>query len=101
LELPNDWKTWAEKERPELDAQKVFNGFKNYWLSVSGAKGLKNSWIATWKYWVTNQEVKPYNKAYEDPTNDYRYYVQPEVHDNCEDPFGTKNTNVYEINTNV
>jgi hypothetical protein len=86
LELSNDWKTWAEKERPELDAQKVFNGFKNYWLSVSGAKGLKNSWIATWKYWVTNQEVKPYNKAYEDPTNDYRYYVQPEVYDK-EDPF--------------
>lgn len=61
--LPNDWIApqeyidFCQKERPDLDANFIADGFKDYWIGVVGAKGLKGDWLATWRNWVRRQEV--------------------------------------------
>jgi uncharacterized protein YdaU (DUF1376 family) len=60
--LPVDWKTWAEAERPDLNAEKVAESFKDFWISKPGAGGVKLNWEATWRNWVRSQKqsfVKP------------------------------------------
>ena len=63
--LPEDWKLSEDqkdfclKERPDLDPIKVSAGFKDYWISVAGAKGVKKDWDATWRNWVRNQKSQP------------------------------------------
>ena len=62
--LPEDWelsedqKQFCVKERPDLDPVKVSAGFKDYWISVAGAKGVKKDWDATWRNWVRNQRFQ-------------------------------------------
>jgi uncharacterized protein YdaU (DUF1376 family) len=62
--LPSDWelsedqKQFCVKERPDLDPIKVSAGFKDYWISVAGAKGVKKDWDATWRNWVRNQKAQ-------------------------------------------
>jgi len=53
--LPLDWKTFACKERPDLNPEGVFQGFRDYWLSAAGSKGIKADWFATWRNWIRNQ----------------------------------------------
>ena len=51
--LPEDWGKWAESEG--LSVNNVLaeeEKFKDYWLSVAGAKGIKQDWQATWRNWV-------------------------------------------------
>lgn len=57
-ELPADWKDWAERERSDLDPDKVAESFKDYWLAKPGKDGRKTDWQATWRYWVRNQNAK-------------------------------------------
>ena len=66
-QLPEDWKQFCEKERPELNPVKVFDSFKDYWAGVSGAKGVKNDWLATWRNWVRRETASPANKKPEKP----------------------------------
>ena len=47
--LPEDWRDFCEKEDPELDPQRVFENFKDYWTSQSGTKAVKADWVATWR----------------------------------------------------
>lgn len=54
--LPEDWKKWAEVERPDLNAQKVGDSFKDFWISKPGAGGTKLDWQATWRNWVRSQK---------------------------------------------
>lgn len=62
--LPEDWelseeqKQFCKQERPDLDPVKVSDGFKDYWISVAGAKGVKKDWDATWRNWVRNQRFQ-------------------------------------------
>lgn len=53
--LPDDWKVWAEKERPDLDALAVANVFRDHWIAKPGKDGRKLDWQATWRNWVRNQ----------------------------------------------
>lgn len=53
--LPDDWKTWAEKERPDLDMAKVGDSFRDFWIAKPGKDGRKADWHATWRNWVRNQ----------------------------------------------
>lgn len=53
--LPEDWENYASKERPELDAKRVFQDFRDYWIAVPGSKGRKLDWLSTWRKWVRNQ----------------------------------------------
>ena len=67
--LPDNWWpshdlwNWAKAERPELDIQKTAEGFIDYWLSVSGLKGVKLDWDRTFKTWIRNQKANRQNKA--------------------------------------
>ena len=53
--LPGEWKTWAEKERPDVDAVTVADSFRDYWAAKPGKDGRKTDWLATWRNWVRNQ----------------------------------------------
>jgi len=63
--LPEDWISFCQTERPDLNPQKVFDSFKDYWVAKAGAVGVKLDWTATWRNWVRNQNIaKPlFNKA--------------------------------------
>lgn len=51
-ELPDDWKAFAEQEASDLDPQRLFENFKDYWTGLSGAKAIKKDWTATWRNFV-------------------------------------------------
>ena len=63
--LPEDWIAFCQTERPDLNPQKVFDSFKDYWVAKAGAAGVKLDWTATWRNWIRNQNIaKPlFNKA--------------------------------------
>ena len=65
FELPDSWTEFCQTERPDLNPQKVFDSFKDYWVAKAGAAGVKLDWTATWRNWVRNQNIaKPlFNKA--------------------------------------
>ena len=54
-ELPDEWKLFCNEERPDLIPETVFEIFKDYWAGISGAKGVKLDWLATWRNWVRRQ----------------------------------------------
>ncbi len=62
--LPLGWKpddvllAWAKKERPDLDISLVVDMFRDYWAAVSGSKGVKADWSATFRIWVRRQEAR-------------------------------------------
>ena len=58
-QLPDDWKSWAEKERPDLDAAQVADSFRDFWIAKPGKDGRKADWLATWRNWVRNQRSPP------------------------------------------
>ena len=55
--LPDVWKEWAEKERPDLTISKVADSFKDFWIAKPGAGGVKLDWYATWRNWVRSQSA--------------------------------------------
>lgn len=55
--LPIEWKDWAEKNRPDLNAQTVADGFRDFWISKAGSGGVKLDWFATWRNWVRSQSA--------------------------------------------
>jgi uncharacterized protein YdaU (DUF1376 family) len=61
--LPDEWGEFCEKERPDLEPRKVFEGFRDYWIAKSGQQAVKLDWFATWRNWVRSQNQVPVNKA--------------------------------------
>lgn len=61
--MPEDWRAFIVKERPDLSADATFSQFRDYWVAVPGAKGVKLDWLATWRNWVRNQTARPGLKA--------------------------------------
>jgi len=61
--LTEDWTNFCQQERPDLNAQKVFASFKDYWVAKAGQQGVKLDWFATWRNWVRSQNQAPVNKA--------------------------------------
>jgi uncharacterized protein YdaU (DUF1376 family) len=55
--IPEEWALFCKKERSDLNPTVVFDGFKDYWVSVAGAKGVKLDWTATWRNWIRNQKA--------------------------------------------
>ena len=53
--LPETWIAQCKEERPDLDPQKVFKAFRDYWIAVPGAKGVKLDCIATWRNWYRRE----------------------------------------------
>lgn len=60
--LPDVWKEWAEKERPDLIVKTVADSFKDFWIAKPGAGGVKLDWGATWRNWVRSQSAPRQNK---------------------------------------
>lgn len=54
--LPDDWREWAERERPDLDPASVADGFRDFWISKPGKEGRKTDWQATWRNWIRGQK---------------------------------------------
>lgn len=48
--LPLDWKPKPEDGLDDLELAK----FRDYWTAVSGQKGVKRDWDATWRNWLRN-----------------------------------------------
>jgi len=57
FQMPDLWGEWCEKERPDLIPRKVFDSFKDFWISKPGAGGVKLNWEATWRNWVRSQSA--------------------------------------------
>jgi uncharacterized protein YdaU (DUF1376 family) len=55
--IPEEWVLFCRKERGDLNPSLVFEGFKDYWVSVPGARGIKANWDATWRNWIRNQKL--------------------------------------------
>jgi len=60
-ELPDLWRTWAEKERTDLNVQLVADSFRDFWVSKPGKDGRKSDWHATWRNWVRMQKTPTFN----------------------------------------
>jgi hypothetical protein len=54
--FPKEWADFCHQERPDLNIQKTFDSFKDYW--VSAPKGTKLDWAATWRNWVRGQKAE-------------------------------------------
>jgi uncharacterized protein YdaU (DUF1376 family) len=63
LTLPIEWEEFCQQTRPELNPTKTFDQFKDYWTSVSGQKGVKLDWFATWRNWVRSTNAPKQNHA--------------------------------------
>ncbi len=57
--LPDDWKTWATENRPDLDPVMTADEFRDFWTAKPGKDGRKTDWQATWRNWVRNQRARP------------------------------------------
>jgi uncharacterized protein YdaU (DUF1376 family) len=63
LEIPNDYITFCQQERQDLDPHKVWEQFKDYWSAQPGQKGVKTDWAATWRNWVRRQDAPKSNMS--------------------------------------
>jgi len=55
--LPEEWKEWAEVERPDLNIKSVADSFKDFWIAKAGTGGVKLDWQATWRNWIRSQSA--------------------------------------------
>ena len=55
--FPKEWADFCHQERPDLNIQKTFDLFKDYWVAKPGAGGVKLDWYATWRNWVRSQSA--------------------------------------------
>lgn len=58
-QLPEDWKAFCLKHRPDLHPQMVFELFSDHWRAKPGKDGSKLDWTATWRNWVRTQRQIP------------------------------------------
>lgn len=56
--LPDDWILFCQSERSDLDPQRTFEKFRDYWTSKAGRDGTKLDWLATWRNWVREERGK-------------------------------------------
>lgn len=63
--LPDDWKAWCVRERPDLNPDSVAEQFRDFWVAKPGKDGRKADWQATWRNWVRAQRtaVRPVLQA--------------------------------------
>jgi uncharacterized protein YdaU (DUF1376 family) len=55
--FPKEWCDFCADQRSDLNPQKVFDEFKDYWVAQPGQKGVKTDWAATWRNWVRRQSA--------------------------------------------
>ena len=70
--LPDFWRQYAEKVRPDLNPELTFTNFSFYWTQGKGA-GKRRSvrgWTSTWQTWVRNEKAVSASVSAA-PTNGY------------------------------
>jgi uncharacterized protein YdaU (DUF1376 family) len=60
--LDEEWIAFCKQERPDLNPEKVFAEFVDYWTAQPGQKGVKLAWTPTWRNWVRRQSAPKVNK---------------------------------------
>jgi hypothetical protein len=55
--LPDDWREFCRSERPDLDPDRTFAKFCDYWCGKPGTSGRKSDWPATWRNWVRDERA--------------------------------------------
>jgi hypothetical protein len=53
--LPDDWRAWAKAQRADLDVDRVWDCFADYWRAKPGKDGVKSDWLATWRNWIRRE----------------------------------------------
>lgn len=70
FDLPDDWKSFCQTERPELDPARVADKFADYWHGKPGKSGTKSDWLATWRNWVREERGPPRSqRSFAQPPN--------------------------------
>ena len=75
FEISDELKAWAAEQVPNVDLAKATEKFVDYWRAVSGQRGLKRDWDATWRNWMREEAtrarpaaaVKPSDKPWTPP----------------------------------
>jgi len=49
FELTDEMRAWAKSETPDVNLASALDEFVDYWRGVSGQKGYKLDWLATWR----------------------------------------------------
>lgn len=76
-ELPDNWHSECRRIQPKADPAKVFEEFRDYWISVPGAKGRKSDWTATWRNWCRKLNPKDLERVGYEPGRS-QFMVKPE-----------------------
>jgi len=62
-DIPEEWILFCRTERNDLNPNSIFEGFKDYWISLAGSKGVRSDWFAVWRNWVRNQKQSEIKKT--------------------------------------
>lgn len=55
--LPDDWAAFCKHDRPDLDVERTWQRFRDFWIAKPGKDGRKLDWLATWRNWVRNEKA--------------------------------------------
>lgn len=53
--LPDEWRAFCRANRRDLDPDRTWQRFSDYWTAQPGARGRKVDWAATWRNWVRDE----------------------------------------------
>ena len=76
-ELPDEWYSECRRIQPKADPHKVFEEFRDHWISQPGAKGRKSDWTATWRNWCRRINARDLERVGYEPGRS-QFMVKPE-----------------------
>lgn len=76
-ELPDEWREECRRIQPKADPHKVFEEFRDHWISQPGAKGRKSDWTATWRNWCRRINARDLERVGYEPGR-AQFMVKPE-----------------------
>lgn len=76
-ELPDEWYSECRRIQPKADPAKVFEEFRDHWISQPGAKGRKSDWTATWRNWCRRINTRDLERVGYEPGR-AQFMVKPE-----------------------
>ena len=76
-ELPDEWHSECRRIQPKADPHKVFEEFRDHWISQPGAKGRKSDWTATWRNWCRRINARDLERVGYEPGRS-QFMVKPE-----------------------
>ena len=76
-DLPDEWYSECRRIQPKADPAKVFEEFRDHWISQPGAKGRKSDWTATWRNWCRRINARDLERVGYEPGRS-QFMVKPE-----------------------